>query len=79
MNQLVDYILDGDADKLKDRSSDDEEVQELIDGVPKFEVVLIVRTTFTYIYCFLSFISIIVECSMPINNKSAIILYLLYE
>ena len=51
MNQLVDYILDGDADKLKDRSSDDEEVQELIDGVPKFEVVLIVRTTVTYIYC----------------------------
>ena len=50
MNQLVDYILDGDADKLKDRSSDDEEVQELIDGVPKFEVVLIVRTTVTYIY-----------------------------
>ena len=48
MNQLVDYILDGDADKLKDRSSDDEEVQELIDGVPKFEVVLIVRTTATY-------------------------------
>ena len=48
MNQLVDYILDGDADKLKDRSSDDEEVQELIDGVPKFEVVLIVRTSATY-------------------------------
>ena len=48
VNQLVDYILDGDADKLKDRSSDDEEVQELIDGVPKFEVVLIVRTTATY-------------------------------
>ena len=38
MNKLVDYILDGDADKLRDRSSDDEEVQELIDGVPKFEV-----------------------------------------
>ena len=55
MNQLVDYILDGDADKLKDRSSDDEEVQELIDGVPKFEVVLIVRTTVTCIYCFLIF------------------------
>ena len=48
MNQLVDYILDGDADKLKDRSSDDEEVQELIDGVPKFEVVLIVRISATY-------------------------------
>ena len=48
MNQLVDYILDGDADKLKDRSSDDEEVQELIDGVPKFEVVVIVKTTATY-------------------------------
>jgi len=48
VNQLVDYILDGDADKLKDRSSDDEEVQELIDGVPKFEVVFIVRTTATY-------------------------------
>ena len=48
MNQLVDYILDGDADKLKDRSSDDEEVQELIDGVPKFEVVVIVKTTTTY-------------------------------
>ena len=45
VNQLVDYILDGDADKLKDRSSDDEEVQELIDGVPKFEVVSIIRTT----------------------------------
>ena len=54
MNQLVDYILDGDADKLKDRSSDDEEVQELIDGVPKFEVVLIVRTTASYLYCFLT-------------------------
>ena len=66
MNQLVDYILDGDADKLKDRSSDDEEVQELIDGVPKFEVVLIVRTTVTCIYCFL-----LVECSMLINNKSS--------
>ena len=39
MNKLVDYILDGEADKLKDRSSDDEEVQELINGVPKFEVV----------------------------------------
>ena len=38
MNRLVDYILDGEADKLRDRSSDDEEVQELIDGVPKFEV-----------------------------------------
>ena len=38
MNKLVDYILDGEADKLRDRSSDDEEVQELIDGVPKFEV-----------------------------------------
>ena len=38
MNKLVDYILHGDADKLRDRSSDDEEVQELIDGVPKFEV-----------------------------------------
>ena len=50
MNQLVDYILDGDADKLKDRSSDDEEVQELIDGVPKFEVVLIVWITVTCIY-----------------------------
>ena len=48
MNQLVDYILDGDADKLKDRSSDDEEVQELIDGVPKFEVDSIVRTSATY-------------------------------
>ena len=48
VNQLVDYILDGDADKLKDRSSDDEEVQELIDGVPKFEVVVIVKTTATY-------------------------------
>ena len=45
MNQLVDYILDGDADKLKDRSSDDEEVQELIDGVPKFEVILMIKTT----------------------------------
>ena len=53
MNQLVDYILDGDADKLKDRSSDDEEVQELIDGVPKFEVVLMIRTTVTYIHWFL--------------------------
>ena len=50
MNQLVDYILDGDADKLKDRSSDDEEVQELIDGVPKFEVVSMIRTTVTYIH-----------------------------
>ena len=38
MNKLVDYILDGEADKLRDRSSDDEEVQELINGVPKFEV-----------------------------------------
>ena len=38
MNKLVDYILDGEADKLRDRSSDDEEVQELIDGVPKLEV-----------------------------------------
>ena len=50
MNQLVDYILDGDADKLKDRSSDDEEVQELIDGVPKFEVTLMIKTTVTYIH-----------------------------
>ena len=73
MNQLVDYILDGDADKLKDRSSDDEEVQELIDGVPKFEVVLIVRTTVTYIYCFLSL--------MQYANKQQILnyFYLLYE
>ena len=39
MKKLVDYILDGDADKLRDRSSDDEEVQELINGVPKFEVI----------------------------------------
>ena len=60
MNQLVDYILDGDADKLKDRSSDDEEVQELIDGVPKFEVNLTVRKTVTCNYCF-----------MLINNKSS--------
>ena len=60
MNQLVDYILDGDADKLKDRSSDDEEVQELIDGVPKFEVTLMIKTTVTYIHWFF----------MPINNKS---------
>ena len=67
MNQLVDYILDGDADKLKDRSSDDEEVQELIDGVPKFEVVLIARTTVTCIYCYFH----LVECSMLINNKSS--------
>ena len=59
MNQLVDYILDGDADKLKDRSSDDEEVQELIDGVPKFEVVVIVKTTATY------------KCSRLINKKSS--------
>ena len=60
MNQLVDYILDGDADKLKDRSSDDEEVQELIDGVPKFEVVVIVKTTTTY-----------KQCSRWINKKSS--------
>ena len=38
MDKLVDYILDGDADKLKDKSSDDEAVQELLNGVPKFEV-----------------------------------------
>ena len=44
VNKLVDYILDGDADKLRDRSSDDEEVQELIDGVPKFEVNSLYRT-----------------------------------
>ena len=61
MNQLVDYILDGDADKLKDRSSDDEEVQELIDGVPKFEVDSIVRTSATY------------KCSRTINKKSSYI------
>ena len=65
MNQLVDYILDGDADKLKDRSSDDEEVQELIDGVPKFEVVSIIRTT-VFIGSLVSF-----KCSIPINNKSS--------
>ena len=38
LNKLVDYILDGEADKIKERSSDDDEVQELINGVPKFEV-----------------------------------------
>ena len=62
MNQLVDYILDGDADKLKDRSSDDEEVQELIDGVPKFEVVVIIKTTTTYKSP---------SCSRSINKKSS--------
>ena len=72
MNQLVDYILDGDADKLKDRSSDDEEVQELIDGVPKFEVVSIIRTT-VFIGSLVSLIVNfhIVKCSIPIKNKSS--------
>ena len=67
MNQLVDYILDGDADKLKDRSSDDEEVQELIDGVPKFEVTLMIKTTVTYIwnrtYFIMGIVDLIIEYS----------------
>ncbi len=37
-DKLVKYVLDGDTNKLMDRSSEDEEVQEFIDNVPALEV-----------------------------------------
>jgi hypothetical protein len=37
-DKLVKYVLDGDSDKLMDRSSDDEEVQEFIKNIPAFQV-----------------------------------------
>ena len=37
MDKLVDYVLDGDTDKLREKSSDDEEVQEFIENIDRFE------------------------------------------
>ena len=36
-DKLVKYVLDGSSDKLMDRSSEDEEVQEFIKNIPAFQ------------------------------------------
>ncbi len=38
-DKLVKYVLEGDSEKLMDRSSDDEEVQEFIKNIPAFQVI----------------------------------------
>lgn len=36
-DKLVKYVLDGNSERLKDRASDDEEVQEFINNIPAFQ------------------------------------------
>lgn len=40
-DKLVKYVLEGNSDKLVDRSSDDEEVQEFIKNIPAFQVYIV--------------------------------------
>ena len=37
-DKLVKYVLEGDADRLAERSSEDEEMQEFIKNIPAFQV-----------------------------------------
>ena len=39
-DKLVKYVLEGDADRLAERSSEDEEMQEFIKNIPAFQVCL---------------------------------------
>ena len=42
-DKLVKYVLEGDADRLAERSSEDEEMQEFIKNIPAFQVNKITR------------------------------------
>ena len=37
-DKLVKYVLEGDSERLMDRSSEDEEMQEFIKNIPAFQV-----------------------------------------